>query len=78
MNYVILMGGLQMEQWTAKDGTKRNKISLRAFDVQFLNHPQASDIVSADDEEGISPAQPPSALPPNPVPPEIDEEDPPF
>lgn len=34
---VLVQGRLQLEQWDAKDGTKRSKISLRATDVQFLD-----------------------------------------
>lgn len=34
---VLVQGRLQLEQWTAKDGAKRSKISLRATDVQFLD-----------------------------------------
>ena len=33
---VLVQGKLQFEQWEAKDGTKRSKLSLRATDVQFL------------------------------------------
>lgn len=32
----LVQGRLQMEQWTARDGTKRSKLSLRAFEVQFI------------------------------------------
>ncbi|HMO50117.1 MAG TPA: single-stranded DNA-binding protein [Kiritimatiellia bacterium] len=35
----LVQGRLQMEQWDAKDGTKRTKLSLRAFDVQFMGRP---------------------------------------
>ena len=34
---VLVQGRLQLEQWEAKDGGKRSKISLRATDVQFLD-----------------------------------------
>ncbi len=34
---VLVQGRLQLDQWTAKDGAKRSKISLRATDVQFLD-----------------------------------------
>jgi single-strand DNA-binding protein len=33
----VVEGRLQLDQWTAKDGSKRSKISLRAQDVQFLD-----------------------------------------
>ncbi len=34
---VLVQGRLQFEQWEAKEGGKRSKISLRAYDVQFLD-----------------------------------------
>jgi len=34
---VLVQGKLRFEQWTAKDGSKRSKISLRATDVQFTD-----------------------------------------
>lgn len=32
----LVIGKLQFEQWEAKDGTKRSKLSVRATDVQFI------------------------------------------
>ena len=32
----LVLGKLQFEQWEAKDGTKRSKLSVRATDVQFI------------------------------------------
>jgi single-strand DNA-binding protein len=33
----MVQGRLQLDQWEAKDGTKRSKLSVRATDVQFLS-----------------------------------------
>jgi len=38
----LVQGKLQMEKWTAKDGTNRTKLSVRAYDVQFLNRANAA------------------------------------
>ena len=32
----IVVGGLKMESWEAKDGTKRTRLKVRARQVQFL------------------------------------------
>ena len=47
---VLVQGKLQFEQWEAKDGSKRSKLSVRATDVQFLGKaPGVSDEKTAGD-----------------------------
>jgi single-strand DNA-binding protein len=69
----LISGKLQMEQWTAKDGTKRSKHTVRAIEVQFLSRPGS---VSGDDFAD-APASATSRRPvPNPPPPFDDDDDP--
>jgi single-strand DNA-binding protein len=36
---ILVEGGLQLDQWTGKDGEKRSKLRVRAERVQFLGRP---------------------------------------
>lgn len=71
---VLIQGKLQFEQWEAKDGAKRSKLSVRAMDVQFLGKAPA-----ANQEPTVGDAPTQEATPkPEPEPWDEDDEEVPF
>jgi single-strand DNA-binding protein len=56
---VFIEGRLQLEEWTDKDGNRRNKIKVRAERVQFLGRPKSAAAgPDVDDVEEPIPAKP--------------------
>ena len=56
---VFIEGRLQLEEWTDKEGNRRNKIKVRAERVQFLGRPKSGAAgPDADDVEEPIPAKP--------------------
>ena len=56
---VFIEGRLQLEEWTDKEGTRRNKIKVRAERVQFLSRPKTAEAgQDPDDVEVAAPAKP--------------------
>ncbi|MFH0908310.1 MAG: single-stranded DNA-binding protein [bacterium] len=39
---VFIEGRLQFDEWTDKEGARRNKVKVRAERVQFLGHPKST------------------------------------
>ncbi|MFH0908808.1 MAG: single-stranded DNA-binding protein [bacterium] len=50
---ILIEGGLQLDQWTGKDGEKRSKLRVRADRVQFLGRPKKAEY--GDAPEGAAP-----------------------
>ena len=71
---VLAQGRLQLEQWTAKDGAKRSKISLRATDVQFLDKAGESKSTNRVDFDDL----PPTAKASEHLPDDEYDDEPPF
>lgn len=56
---VFIEGRLQLEEWTDKDGNRRNKIKVRAERVQFLGRPKSAAAgPDVDEEDEPIPAKP--------------------
>ena len=62
---ILVQGKLQFEQWEAKDGAKRSKLSVRAADVQFLGKAPAAEAASEQPPAAEAPT-PPKAPTPDP------------
>ena len=62
---ILVQGKLQFEQWEAKDGAKRSKLSVRAADVQFLGKAPAAEAAS-EQPPAAEPSTPPKAPTPDP------------
>ena len=70
---VLVEGRLQMDQWTTKEGEKRNRLRVRADSVKFLSSGPRRDNAS-----GSAPQQTPPSAAENVDPISSDDDDLPF
>jgi single-strand DNA-binding protein len=49
---ILVEGGLQLDQWTGKDGEKRSKLRVRAERVQFLGRGKKAEYGDAPEGAG--------------------------